>query len=161
MKKIYFFVALCLLASTNLYMKCYEDFSDEERPYNFFRGMKSSMNFAVDGGSDSLCLCKMTADSVNDVKFLWKITGATDYDWHSAKVKETAIAPDENDSTRMDGGWFKVEKLEEKPDSIWVDSFLKIVVEKNTSGKNRHAEVHIYHPASQSSACLDIYQDSK
>lgn len=161
MKKIYFFVALCLLASTNLYMKCYEDFSDEERPYNFFRGMKSSINFAVDGGSDSLCLCKMTADSVNDVKFLWKIAGATDYDWHSAKVKETAIAPDENDSTRMDGGWFAVERTVKNLESDSAAAYLKISVEKNTTGKNRHAQVHLYHPASCSFDYLNIYQDAK
>ncbi|MBE6332006.1 MAG: hypothetical protein E7070_06850 [Bacteroidales bacterium] len=157
MKKIGYFVVLCLFMCTNLYMRCEDDILDDSKRFFFY--MSQDADFTVDGGSDTLLISQFEPDSIHDCH--WTIMNAIDYDWHSEKIRETEIAPEDSDSTRLDGSWFKVEKLEEKSDSVLMGSFLRVAVEKNTSGKNRHAKVHLYHPASQGSACLDIYQDSK
>ncbi|MBE6332526.1 MAG: hypothetical protein E7070_09530 [Bacteroidales bacterium] len=150
MKKIYFFVAVCLFSCLNLYCDCDDDFG-------FF--YPNNAAFPVEGGVDTIShVVHLTPYRLNLYEdFNWIITGATDYDWHSSEVKSVNFQPDANDPDSIDCGWFTTKKVSLSED-VWG---LRVAVRKNITGKNRHAVIRLYHDSSSSQGEVHIYQDSK
>lgn len=72
-------------------------------------------------------------------------------------VQKLALTPTPENHDSIDGGWFQAKKVGESND--W--SGLSVKVEPNTTGRNRYAEVNLYHEKACSSAVVKIYQDCK
>jgi len=147
MKKIYFFVAVCLFSCLNLYCDCEEVYPYDE--YDYFP-RRTVSSFTVDGGLDTIFVGRVIERAAQ-----WKLVGATDYDWHSGTETTVDYAPFEANPDSMECGWFTVEKILEED-----RSYLKITVDKNTSGRNHHAAVQINTSLYWENS-INVYQDCK
>lgn len=147
MKKIYFFVAVCLFSCLNLYCDC-----DEVYPYDEYDCFprRTVSSFTVDGGLDSIYV-----GSMDGRRFRWQLTEAVDFEWHSCQETSVSFSPDESDPDLMECGWFSVEKgLNEER------TYLIITAEKNVTGKNHHAVVRLNTSPYRTDSVV-VYQDCK
>ena len=153
MKKIFYPFILCLFSSINLFCQC--DYDDD-----YFYNEVESYSVHMEGVEDTIIIIMnqtyLFLPSYRE-DMDWTIAGATDYDWHGADVQKLALTPTPENHDSIDGGWFQAKKVGESND--WSGLFVK--VEPNTTGKNRYAEVNLYHEKASSSAVVKIYQDSK
>ena len=156
MKKYYYIFVFCLFASINLYCDC--DFADSRLrdDYYFSRGVEGS--FTIEGGVDTLevDVNPMYVISREECDLNWTLEEGSAYDWHAAQIKETHLSPATEAHDSIDGGWFQIKKLR---DLCW--SGVEIKVQPNTTGKNRYAEIKLYHEKTGAAAQVSIYQDSK
>lgn len=152
MKKYYYFFFLCLYLSTNLYCDCdggyinYDDYFVES-PREYYCSNV--------GASDTLIIVSNEPE-FPVLDFDWVIEQAIDYDWHSEETRETVFKGLVGNPDSIDGGWFQLKKV---VDNCW--SGLQVKVLPNGTGKNRHAEVKLYHPSDYKEAYINIFQDCK
>ena len=155
MKKYIYIFVLCLFASMNLFCYCEEFPLEEDRSY--FTGVIDetySMEGAIDTVDVPVNVAYVMARPESDLS--WTIEYGTDYDWHGSEIKEIHLSPITEVHDSLDGGWFQVKKL---TDVCWAG--LEIKVQPNTTGKNRYAEIELYHSATGAVSQARIYQESK
>lgn len=146
MKKILYIFALCIFASTNLFMYC--DDNEHERIIN------RDAYFTMEGGKETVLISSCSNWLMGDVvNPCFTIEGVSDYDWHSSGEPVIAYKEEPEHPDSLDCGWFQLVKNEAQ---------VIVTALPNTTGHNRFAEVYLRLKYDcYSTGKIYIYQDCK